>query len=81
MSEEKAWWEERRDRRLPPPDWGDGIWPPDLDEPDERYAIMINDRLWKRNGVVVTYNNYDSASQSAWTISRKYNTGTQVIAL
>lgn len=46
-----------------------------------RFAIMINGKLWLKNGTPVHFNDYASALKSANSITAKKNITTQVVQM
>lgn len=46
-----------------------------------RYSIMINGKLWKKEGIPVSYKSYDVALNVANGITKRKNITTQVVPL
>ena len=49
-----------------------------FDTPDRPYMVLINGKLWRKNGVPVEFPNYLRASKAAETIFMKYGKMAQV---
>jgi hypothetical protein len=48
-------------------------------KPREKFHVMVNGHIWKRDGKPVEFNSRESASKTADTITARYNKATQVV--
>lgn len=46
--------------------------------PAQKYNVLVNGKVWCRNGIPIEFNDIQSASKSADTIKNRYNKVTQV---
>ena len=71
------WWMNTR-VKSPTPDPRFG---PDAGAEDhhEEFNILVNGRLWKKNGKPVVFKSFSAADKAVTTISLKYNKTAQVV--
>lgn len=52
---------------------------PKKPELPRKFHVLINGRVWKKNGEVVSFTTHENAQKSADTIMNRYGKATQVV--